>query len=1458
MPTSGSTKRKKRKERQRRLSQVSGSNTASNENDSSDNYGLTEAGYSLDFSQDVSNRECGAESSVENETNEYKREEQIQEVGAANNCIDSEVTDGKVREERNFARLIRLLMGVGASTLRQLFLSIHKNWSNQPSDASALKKGALKLQKHQETQFYKGNIEEWDVSLLVSVLRFSTVCSNEVSRKGVDFTLRDIQEMRNLYIAHANNEKMSDEDFKKHWEKLKLNLVAIGASEEEINKTLTDWTERSLEYYRQSFLEEIAFRTLADDCHKDIITMVEASSKSKEKDCEDLKSTPQWDDWLKLCSQMNEFNSSQTQFVLFADVMSRKDLENFKVLAAVPWKVVVDFNPSSEDDGLYNIFNSQACLMQFLSAFTPGEISSLLAKIGIQGLSKQFDIKKTQWLFANGRTDDAEDNKPKPFHIWEQNSVNSITMFFACCAFSDMFDVHKPIRCLVLPISPTTFPFIEVTLRRFKESFSRVDLSFAFIGNLTKPLTFLKQVENFQLSSTEVKNGVRSFLNVGEEPLKYEMPCFQSGVRAPFSQKDYVYINEYLELFYIDCQNEYICANGDEKESKENEEEHRRSFLSGNLISFLSLFFTHDAKRKIEMDIMVHIQRMLNQMIKQSGIVQIAHPPGTGGSTIARRVLWNLHDSFPCASVRLSTQAEFDEDSNFIGELSSRISFIEDQCGTPPVILIDGHRQWRIHALSNRVVRTLNSRGKKAIILECHRGAKPNDNADVHQVFHVDACLEETQSDLREFKDKFKEINNLDFTKLNNARRVFHFPLLSMITEFREKLEEIVADTLNELNDLEKDIAAFVAFLQLYAEQPTPATLLYEVFESQLSINKGVYVTYEDIKNCFSHNLLNLMVLQKKRQNAAAHRRNSDSERLRYVLEGQRRQEPEEALTNYTLQHHVVATILFEKYLESKKITLYKYVFEFLNCNVPNIKKYVALYCDLFLFNRGGNRKLRFSVLIAELKKNNAKQAASALRKAAEIIPDPRAYGHAARYYAKMRPPRFKEAEELVAAGIKLSETYGRVKSIQDSKGVVHSLELKYMFHQKKVKDIEHLENMADKALLAFRAARDFPPTFASPLIGEVGVWIICIQWIIGNHNGDAEEAVKFIINQAPPFFRTCIGDCFYLLEIVDKIVLSVTIIADADEIRDRANEFRISLIKAVQPGILRYRNRRRNISEHLLNLDFSPRLPPISWKESKRVRTRILLSLYYRDVPSFKNDDMKELMKLLEDMILSQKDFTFAPHFLQLCLLGHNPSKTYKLEQGWKVCCDWLDQPDVSDPMVYYYSMVIAFVQILNGHGPSGFFAKYKSLWEKLKDSSRGHCRRNQPLHFLKKHGSGMSQLISHQALLSDVPSYNAENSDVVKNFWMADSRRKLRECSGRLRVRVEGMKKSTKIELLEGDIELYVGKYAEIGTVGKDFDKDAKVFFVVSFNLRGPVANGISFHPTVDQKSNGSSSNH
>jgi hypothetical protein len=1180
---------------------------------------------------------------------------------------------------------------------------------------------------------------------------------------------------------------------------------------------LLDYTERALEQYRQLFLEEISFRKLFEQGRE---KTKDVTSTSEENNFQEIHPTPQWDAWLKFHDRMNAFNTSQTQFVLLADVMAQADLENYKVLAAIPWKMVIDFNPSSEDNGLYKVFNSQTCLPQVLSPFTPGEIS----KVGYVGLPKQIDSKRTQWLFANGRKEDAEDSKPRSFPQWEQKSVKNIAMFFACCDSVDMFDNQKPIRCLLLPVSQAVLPFVEVTIKRFIENISRYDLSFTCIDNSCEKSSDLKEVQTIQLSSAEIKNGVVSLFNITEDHQKYEMPCFQSGIPVPFSQKDYVYISEYLELFYIGCERKFLHSNDEEEEQKAIEEEHRKCFLSGSLISFLNLYFNHDAKRRIEKDIEIHIQRMLDQrVLKHSGIVQIAHPPGTGGSTIARRVLWNLHESFPCGSVRLSSQTKFDEDSNFINELSSRISILEDRCGVPPVILIDGRRQWRIHALSNRIVRTLNSLGKRAVILECYRGSKPSANAEVHKVFNVDAALENNPADLREFKEKFQEASR-------SACRVFHFPLLSMMVEFREKLEEIVANTLNELDDLEKDIAAFVAFMQLYAEQSTPAILLYEAFQSRYPISKGVHVTYQSIKGCFSGSLLNLMVHQEKRK------------------------AEDDCLTQYTLQHHVIATLVFNKYLESKKESLYDYVYEFLECPIPNMKRFADLYCDLFLFNKGGDRKLRFSVLIEQLRNCNPKQAATILRKAAEKIPDPRAYGHAARFYAKMTRPKFKEAEELIAAGIKLSESHGRVKSIHDSKGVVLCLELKHKIRCKRVQNIDELKELAEKALDAFHAARDFPLTFPFPLIGEVEVWIACVEWITRDQGGDAEEAVKFIINKAPPFFRTCIGDSFYLLELVDKMVLSVvTINADPDEIRHRTQHLRISLMTALRPGICDS-GRRRNISDSLLSIDLGVKLPKMSWKESKRIRTGMLLTLYRREQQSFKSDEMIELMKLLEDMVLIEKDYSFAPHFLQLCLEGNGP-RMYNLERGWKVCRDWLEIPDCLDPKKYYYSMVLAFVQILNGLGLSGYFAEYKNLVQKLKDASRGHCRRNQSLHFLKKHGDGISQLISYQSLLSDESSYKAEEPDVVKSFWTVDSRRKLKECTGRLRVKVEGTKKVTKIELLEGDIELYVGKYAEIGIPGKDFDKDAKVYFVVSFNLVGPVANGITFRPTVEQKKNGAS---
>ena len=98
----------------------------------------------------------------------------------------------------------------------------------------------LKVQNHQKAKFYAGNIEEWDVSLLINVLRFSDLSSAEVTRyPDIDDALQSIQEIRNNVVAHANDEKINAADFQKTWEQLKQNLLAIGGSADIIDATLT-------------------------------------------------------------------------------------------------------------------------------------------------------------------------------------------------------------------------------------------------------------------------------------------------------------------------------------------------------------------------------------------------------------------------------------------------------------------------------------------------------------------------------------------------------------------------------------------------------------------------------------------------------------------------------------------------------------------------------------------------------------------------------------------------------------------------------------------------------------------------------------------------------------------------------------------------------------------------------------------------------------------------------------------------------------------------------------------------------------------------------------------------------------------------------------------------------------------------------------------------------------------
>ena len=1145
-----------------------------------------------------------------------------------------------------------------------------------------------------------------------------------------------------------------------------------------------------------------------------------------------------WDEWLKFCDAVGDFDTRKNQYILVTDALSPKNLDYFSILRSVSWKMVLDFDPMSEEKGFYHSFTSQEGQGSLVSMITPAEVKGST----IVSLARQIDPNKTQWLFVKGRSSDT-DGKIQGFPEWESSSVKEISRFFGCCCDPDKFDRQKPVVCLVLPFCLESVPYLEVTLSRLFENFDdQFNLQTVSFKQEKRLSAFDKvKMRIVELNPSLAHLGLKEMLCSSSKE-RYRMPTSQAKVYVDLKEKEHLYLNEHLEILYEGCEGlpEVLDDPLDEELQVQNFlEEHRKLFMSGNEISFASLYDNHDAKREIEKDIQIHVQRVLDNGLTRSMMVVIKHLPGTGGTTIARRVMWDLHKAYPCAFIDLSSHLYFEEDNSYANKLADRIAALAEICQTSPVILIDGKQSGLIESLANRIIRMLGNRGKRALLLCCQHGSKtstkePQELSGVHHVFYVDAKLEDSVADLNEFDSKYKEFieRSLGEKPVSGPCRVFHFPLLAMMQKFRPKLKKIVDDTWNEMKSLQQQIAITVAFLQKYANRPTPALLLYDAFKSYIRLECGKPVTYSDIKHLFSEHLLNLMVPSNP-----------------LLRRGKLYHSKESSPQSYTLQHRLVAEMLLKKCFQEQGCDLFQVVNQFLQFPIydRDNREFLTLFQQLFVYNKDFQKNRKFSVLFEELKVISSERAAEVFCEAAEKTGDSVLFANAARFFAKMEPPLFPKAMTLIdlAFQANTSGSKHRYRSICHTKGVVLYIQLQHMINTGKVKDIMKLEELASKVLEAYKEARDFPPSYPNPLIGEVEVWLASLGWIMRNIcKRDSEKTLKFLANQCPPFFRTCVSDSFYLLDIVDGIVQSVPTLPDPEETQRRCNNARLALMKSFGTGSSTGRGRdAEDVVQACKALCCAKNFPRSSALELKKLQAHFILNSSDQ-IDSLKQEHLEFVLKLLDELVLKEHEHRLAYHLMKVCVLVSGPQR-YSLEQGLNVCDKWLEVPS-NDCLPYFYQMVIFFLKILDGHGIE-FMPKYLKALKMCREKSQNHCRSSQSTLFVSKEGEGMSRLVTRSTLFRGETDYSTDVSETVSRFWLVDSRKKLLECKGRIRVEPSSDRGKTYpyIELPQGKVVLYVGKNADIGKVDRDFNKGQLVFFVVSFNLQGPVANGITFSP-------------
>ena len=1141
-----------------------------------------------------------------------------------------------------------------------------------------------------------------------------------------------------------------------------------------------------------------------------------------------------WEEWLKISKELKHFDTDSNQYILVVDKINAADAPYVTSLGSIPWKLVLDLDPDSDIDGLLNKISPDVASGVVVS-HTPSQLANG---------QRVIDSRRIQWVFVNGKNKDTDQDAPKSkFSDWNKSfSAAIFRLIDECCL---KFDNMKPTFCIILNMQNSSMKIADRLIENIDSIFDSYNFESKYVFFESE-----FDVENYPnslrspLSIKFLSYGIHS--QIGHANTQYNLPSQQQGQSAPLSSQKYNFISEYLEVLYKGCENIPTEVSADKLQHFE--DKHLISFLKGNAISFESLSLRHDATRTLTTAVCNHIHK-LSARLHVARIVQIAHSPGTGGTTIARRVLWNLHEDYPCAVVKMTTETDT-EGEQFFASLSKRIAVLEDVCDLSPVILIDGNSR-QVKTVSDHLVRKLSADSNiKAIILRCVYPLGNERNNDSYFVsssnFQVKSVLEENQPDLNQFKkayalycDKFNESEHQEpRRRIDLAKRVFHFPMMAMLGEF-EQLDNIVKrslDRLKEDHSTEYEVAILVAFLQIYANRETPASLVAKCIGKEHS-------TYEETNKNFSDELLNLMVSKKAcsktewigLKNSRSNYDEDDSDNYNSDEEGNL------GIKWYTFQHHIIADRIIAHSQRSLDDITSDFVKSFLaDYNKQAILK--SLISDLFLYNIEKKADEHFSRLIMKLE-----SAGRIFEEAAKKTKDAVFYSHVARYYAaEHNPPDFKKAKALIKEGLEVDKgaSIDQIRRVRDSEGHILLREMKQK--KREIRNVDDLEQQAAKALDCLRKARDNPPmTFPNPLMGEINVWQFCFDWIINWKASNVKEAVSHIMDS--DFFSCAIGDCFFLLDKIDQIVQSVSRLPDPTYTMRLANDKRLALVQALgttKGGTKRaFAIQSLDIARLCEEIGSKGNSKHVNEKEIIRLRVSWMINQAGKDIHLMAEKERPILQGLLERLVNDYNAYDYAYHLLSVSTIQ---KESYELEQAFKIATHWQKRRP-HDAFSYFFQYIISFLQVLHG---SVF--EYRPLYENAVDNCKKKCegnhRKYRKRYYISKDKDDgrISQLISPEELETRYKGKQGKAADEIygPNFWDLYGRNYLRECRGRMRVTKNSPrgKEYPHIALEQGGLKISVDRNS-IGEADQDFRRDSRVSFVVLFTLNGPTAKAIRF---------------
>lgn len=577
----------------------------------------------------------------------------------------------------------------------------------------------------------------------------------------------------------------------------KMFQVSLPKFDEHKNKTF---------YERKTIYERAGTKSqpvkIEEEINALILRLKEADKRRKKEEEANVTEAHRYENLGRKLSVLltngKQYFDDTLQNVLITNRCEKHQLQHLTFLKYLKILCAFDFDAESDNSGLHskckdyhlsNIFS----LKSYASEYGKN-LDDIINNLGF--------FKHTSWIFCNGRKSFDGEDLPCDEQSWIKDKMKHFKK-----AVSLICDNIKRGSFIVLFMlfSPVEKPIVKA-LMEFYEELSGME----YITCITECEEYYKQWAGLaQATCNRLELDQRSVVGMKlshvDATVQEMIPEKNFNRKLPVSTKGVCFLTtpkeEKMNSLNILCVNECENTNPKAIDPKKLESD----FYRGGKISWKHLWLAEQKKcgAFIERNACKEVEEILNGILNEDTVklpvaqIKIFHQPGSGGSTVARQILWKNKNNLRCAIVNSRYQTtKVWEHAVELREYEER-----DTKNCLPVLLLledcpEEYVDELKHSLREVMVHKKVRRAKTCfILLTCKRSNAPEKSCSASSSDTVAITHKLKDNEKLLFKGKAEELNE----NFPSQDLIITFVLMSQ--EFNKKyLEDFVKNVMEELD----------------------------------------------------------------------------------------------------------------------------------------------------------------------------------------------------------------------------------------------------------------------------------------------------------------------------------------------------------------------------------------------------------------------------------------------------------------------------------------------------------------------------------------------------------------------------------------------------------------------------------------------------------------------------------